>query len=175
MSIEDEINRLVQEGSLFRLDQSMPGLAARRTIYASIGVRTLAIGPWANVEDSVRGRELRADFDHFIDGNKIYLRSDNSLEETAFMARLAPPSDEVWEIRSIDPKPSLRVFGSFVERDVFVALTWARRKDLGGRRDPRWNLAISNYKKEWEKNFSNYKPMFGRYPNEYLTNTRIID
>jgi hypothetical protein len=171
MSIQDEINRLVQEGSLFRLDQSMPGLAARRTIFASIGVRALAIGPWGNVEERVRGRELQADFDHFIDGNKLNLRSQNSFEETAFMARLAPPSDEVWEIRSIDPKPSLRVFGSFVERDIFVALTWARRKDLGGRRDPRWKVAISNFKEAWERNFNSYKPMSGHYPNEYLTNT----
>ncbi len=43
---------------------------------------------------------------------------------SAFMARLAPVEDEVWDIRSRDPSPGIRVLGSFSERDVFVALLW---------------------------------------------------
>ncbi len=90
------------------------------------------------------------------------------------MAQLEPWSDEIWEIRSIDPKPSIRVFGSFAGQDVFVGLTWSFRKDLNGYGGPKWQSAIAAYKREW-KSFFNCASISGGYPGDYLTNAVVLD
>jgi hypothetical protein len=134
----------------------------------------------ANAQEKIRARELWADFDYFIDGHRIDLRSLFSLDEYAFMALLEPPEYEVWEIRSIDPVPSLRVFGSFVQRNIFVALTWAARKDLSWRYSNEWKVAIQEYKEEWETYFGVARPHAGSYADAnnyhepYLSNARVI-
>ncbi len=90
------------------------------------------------------------------------------------MAQLEPWTDEVWEIRSIDPKPSIRIFGSFTEKDAFVGLTWSFRKDLDGYGGPKWQRAIQIYKTEW-RNFFDCAPMSGEYPYDYLSETVVLD
>jgi len=75
--------------------------------------------------------------------------------EFCFMARLDPPSDEVWEIRIYDTKPQLRFFGRFAKRDIFVVLIGPL---------PKWKL-VGRYKQimrrciaEWRQLFS-YEPV----------------
>jgi hypothetical protein len=166
--------------TLYRVPQSFPGLPEKRTIYCSAFVRNLATGVNADTEGKIRGRELRADFDYFIDGRKIYLRPLFSRDEPAHMALLEPPDIEVWEIRSIDPSPSLRVFGSFTRKDVFVALTWAARRDLGGQFSKEWRAAIQEFREEWEVYFGTIRPLAGSYDDVnhyehiYLSNARVI-
>ncbi|HVN29243.1 MAG TPA: hypothetical protein VMT64_12180 [Candidatus Binataceae bacterium] len=90
------------------------------------------------------------------------------------MALLEPTSNEVWEIRSVDPKPSIRLFGSFVQKNHFVILTWAWRKELGGRYAKEWRAAIQEFKEEWETYFGRTRPISGSYPDAYLSNARVI-
>ena len=117
---------------------------------------------------------LQADLDYFMDGHRIDLRPLESKDRFAYMALLEPSSNEVWEIRSIDPRPSIRLFGSFVSKDHFVALTWAWRKELGGRYAKEWRAAIQEFKEEWQGYFGNLLPLSGSYPDGYLTNARVI-
>lgn len=174
MSLLDEVNNLCLAGHLYKIPQAGFQLPQRRTIYGSGLIRTLLAGIGGDQDQKIRARELQADFDFFIDGHRINLRSLGSVEDSAFMALLEPPSYEVWDIRSIDPAPSIRVFGSFVQLNTFVALTWAWRKELGAKYSSEWRAAIQEFKEEWEMYFGTSRPFSGRYPDAYLTNFRVI-
>jgi hypothetical protein len=88
------------------------------------------------------------------------------------MSRLDPEPDEIWEIRVRDPKPGLRIFGSFIKQDEFVALTAAPHECLDTEED--WNRAIQQYKGEWNRHFTS-RAFSGSYPHDYLTNAIILD
>lgn len=176
MSLETEIDALLVSGRVFQLATEYPGLPQRRTIYVSHAVNNLLLGPWTNTDEEYRIGQLRYWLDRFISGGRVYVREQpRAKKSTADMAQLEPWIDEIWEIRSIDPKPSLRVFGSFAQRDVFLALTWAARKSLDYFGGPKWQAAIAHYKAEWQSHF-NSQPLTGvLYPSAYLSNAVTLD
>lgn len=178
MSILDEVKKRVGEGSLYSVPQKFqsPWYPPKRTIYATGLIKTLVNGiGTTSQEERERVAELWADLDDFLSGDRIDLRPlDSPDNEFAQMALLEPPSDEVWEYRSVAPSPAFRIFGSFAAQDVFVALTWARRKDLGPKYSKEWRAAIQEFKEEWEIYFGNVKPISGSYPNAYFANARVI-
>ena len=75
---------------------------------------------------------LRADFDTFITGGLITVSEDPLQAGSAFLARLDPIEDEIWDLRSRS-RPGIRVFGCFSETDTFIALHLDFRKNLGNR------------------------------------------
>jgi hypothetical protein len=85
------------------------------------------------------------------------------------MAQLDSVQDEVWEIRSRDPKPGIRVFGRFAETDLFVALTWWWRSDLKGPKSKQWRNAREGCKAEWQKLFPAYPAKSGTQINDYIS------
>jgi hypothetical protein len=172
MSIQEQVNKLCDDGLLVKVEQSWPGLPERRTIYVTPSLVTLLEGPWHEVIWEKRWYRARQQIDEFIDGTRLTLRSAPRKSSTCFMSLLEPESNEIWEIRCRDPKPGLRIFGSFIKRDTFVALTCAPHECLTSEED--WDRAIQQYKTEWEKHFN--EPAFrGPYPNDYLTNAIIFD
>lgn len=177
MLIPDWVNRLCDAGNLIRIHQSWPGLPEVRCFFASESVRNLILGQTTSQQEKQeanRAHELRAEIDWFIDGRTFILRPDGERGTKAWMARLYPPGDEIWEIRSMKPRPSLRIFGSIVALDVFVALTWAKRSGLRGRESEEWKAAIAEYKRERTNYFGTSQPVSGSYPNAYLSNVRLI-
>jgi hypothetical protein len=175
MSIQVQINRLRAAGTLHLIPQSWPGLPRRRVFLACETVKTLVLGPlWHDKKEEERAYELRAEIDWFIDGNTIYVRPESEDGTKAMFARLDPSTDEVWTLRSLKPKPSLRIFGTFAERDVFVALHWAKRSDLGARDSEEWTDAIGQFKTEWRNCFFPLNPLQGSYPDAYLSNAKLI-
>jgi hypothetical protein len=139
-------------------------------MYISPELLSLLEGPWADVAQEIRANKLRADLDYFIEGGNIAIGQDPyKKKRTAYMVRLDPAYDEVWQIRSRDPKPGIRVFGRFADRDVFVALTWSERTPLGGPGNLAWIEAINLCKSEWRKLFPAYQPISGSDYNDYLS------
>lgn len=177
MSIEDEVNAHLSGGRLVRLRQSFPGLAERRKIYTSPQLAALLKGPW-NGDRRWERRWSRAaqQIDEFIDGllrdPRITVRSAPRKKSTCFMSRLDPERNEVWEIRCRDPKPGLRIFGSFIAKDQFVALLALPHECLNDEDD--WNKLIVRYKEEWAWHFT-AQPISGVYPNDYISDAVILD
>lgn len=89
-----------------RVQPSLQGLAELRVIYMTASVYDEVFG---NADEAGRMAQLHADLDRFIEGGRITVGSRRA--KHAFMKRLEPARDEVWEIRSIDPKPSIRCSG----------------------------------------------------------------
>ena len=64
-------------------------------------------------------------------------------KSTAYLKRLKRVAEEVWEIRSCDPEPGVRVLGRFGEKNTFIGLAWDFHEHLKGRyvRGPFANLS----------------------------------
>jgi hypothetical protein len=108
----------------------------------------------------IRSNVLRVDLDLFVEGglvNKGYLKP------------LIPRKDEVWEIQSRAPTPSIRVFGSFAAQDAFVATTFAERFLLGGFRSARWRRAARRHLAIWRQLFPTYPPLTGANIHDYVS------
>ncbi len=90
----------------------------------------------------VRGRwdALAADVSHFVEGSFI---------NWGLMKWLDPKKYEHWELKSVRPRPSLRVFGRFVEPDVFVGTHTAVREHLGGKWTLQWELEKLTCEEIW--------------------------
>jgi hypothetical protein len=152
-----------------------PGLPSRRTLYFSEKVRLLITGSLPEMDAKKKGRWLaaRAVLEAFVDGHWITVKSKPN--SRAQMAILCPHEDEIWEIRDVKPKPSLRILGSFTHRDVFIALAPYERSELGEKGSDGWNNALLDYKAKWTELFDGHRPMSGNYPDAYLSLARHLD
>lgn len=92
------------------------------------------------------------------------------------MAILCPHEDGVWEFRDVKPRPSLRILGGFMQKDVFIALAPYERFELGKKGTQGWTNALQDFKVQWDKLFDGHNPMYGgKYPDDYLSFARHLD
>jgi hypothetical protein len=173
MSIYDEIQNRIIEGRLFLLEPALPDAAHMRRVFASSDVNSLLLGPWDDTDSATRCNYLRADIDKFIEGQIVTVAQRSRAAGVADLAQLQPQREEVWEIRSRNPKPSLRVFGRFADTDVFIALTWSPRIPLAGWGSRAWRDAIVGCKTEWAKLFTPYPPKSGAEIHDYIS-TQVV-
>jgi hypothetical protein len=153
-----------------------PGLPAVRTLYISERVKQLITGTAPGMDIEMRGRWLtaRAVLESFVDGKWITIKSKP--KSRAEMTVLCPRGDGIWEIRDVKPKPSLRILGSFIQKDVFIALAPYERSELGAKDSEGWTNALQNYKVQWTELFDGHRPMSeGSYPDAYLSLARYLD
>ena len=124
----------------------------------------------------IRCGRLWADFDRFIEGRLISVALDSpySKPKTTYMARLDPPADDVFEIRSRDPKRGIRVFGLFADKDVFLAFNWDYRTKLGGPTDRDFDREREIAKAKWRQLFPSYKSIRGKNIDEYFADVTNI-
>ena len=169
MSIYDELGARVNENRLAYVDPvPLPGSMRSRQLYVSISILSLLLGPWKDDDWSDRCSELELDFDRYVTGQYIAVRLPPSKDVEAFMAQLEPPEKNVWEIRSRDPEPQIRILGFFAGKDCFVGLLWRYRSQLNSNAD--WDAAMDECKAEWRKLFPVYDPPnLGASIHDYLS------
>ena len=156
-------------GRLFCLAPLIPGAPCIRHMFVSDEIFETVTPPW-ETEDGYRRGSLRADLDSFVEGSSISIaHNPYDKNKSAYLARIHPVGDEIWDIRSIDPKSAMRVLGCFAECDVFIALVYEYRKNLDGPDGPLWRAFIARAKVEWRKCFLTLKPHAGRTTSEYVS------
>lgn len=165
MSLHERIQELEGEGALVALRPRAFRAPIRRALFVSAELDERLRGPWQSSAEEERWVRLEADLAMFVEGALIVVPD--------YMKRLHPSQDEVWEILSRKPRPSIRVFGRFAEADVFVALTWAERRALGGLGDRAWRDAILACKTAWKKLFLTYEPLRGETLDAYITDDAV--
>jgi hypothetical protein len=151
-------------------------LHPRRTLFVSERVRQLITATASGMDEKMRGRWLtaRAVLEAFVDGDWITTKSKP--KSRAEMAILCPWSDGIWEFRDVRPKPSLRILGAFMEKDVFIAPGPYERAELGQKGSQEWSKALDDFKAQWKELFDGHKPMSGgKYPDDYLSLSRSLD
>lgn len=149
-------------------------------VLMSAEIDTMVNGAW---ESSIAGNRcaiVRANLENFVSGEPIKVCWEPfEADDKHQMGRLDPVRDGVWDYRHVDPKPGLRIFCRFAEKDVLIALTcsprsipvsWLPRLPLGIWNSREWKLAIRECKAEWNKLFPTYPPLIGESVDDYLTN-----
>lgn len=144
MSISDEIQDLVAKGILVPVRPRL-GFGARRIRRYMFLTKELN----AEIEKEIaagdtRFAELEADLVAFLVSPAI---------SKDYLKQLIPPSDGVWEIRCHADEPTMRVFGQFAARNVFIAMGARYRGDLGSFDDPRWTYEINRARRIWKDLF----------------------
>lgn len=179
MSIREEWQKLVDEEVLFKLEPAL-GDSEGRTVLMSKEVRDLVLEPWEG-DQATRCARLLATLENIVSGRLLKVCLKPFKARKAVMGRLSPIENGIWDIRCQDA-PALRVFGGFLERDVFLALIcvprskrlwWLPRLPLGIGQSKEWKRAIAETKKEWAKLFPANFPVSGECVNEYLTKATL--
>ena len=135
----------------------------------------MRLGPWESDKAEMRFGYFSGDLDEFVSGKILHVALVSKRHKNAELARLSPPNDEIWELRSQAPPPGLRLFGRFAERDCFIGLICLERKSLGGKSNNIWNWVSNSIKSKWQNLFPAYSPFSGDTVNDYLTNAYDID
>ena len=166
--IKERIRALCAADQLFDLPPELPGVPAIRTIFVSQEVNADIHPPWAENHDRWRHALFRATLDAFTTEQFISVAErPRKKEGYATLSRVAPVKDEVWDFRSIEPKPGIRCFGRFAGKDTFIALNWNYRENL--EREADWIPEVERCREEWDRLFNPYPPFRGASLNEYLS------
>jgi hypothetical protein len=151
----------------------LPGAAQLRVIYATKELSEQIESGLGDGEHllSVRIGYLHNDLDRFICGELITVGYGR--EKTCFMKALDPRGDEVWELRSRDPRPSYRIFGSFAACDLFIATHMVEREHLGGWGSLSWSHEIRRCKALRRQLFGPYPPHSGGDIHDYISDNVV--
>lgn len=168
MSIYDELVHRVHQGRLVEMQSLMPGTYTQRHLFVTPEINAL-LEDWSEP----RYGQLRGDFDHFVSGLRIAIRMPPSKDVDAYLALLEPVADQVWELRSVAPEPQIRVFGRFAQKDTFVALGLALRRDLGDDIE-RWRAEMEASKHKWRTLFNPYQPLSSVDPDDYVSKYFLV-
>lgn len=177
MSIRQECIQHLREGRLFRLGFLVPGRPEKRTVLMSQEINDLVSGPWSSDLMEDRCNRLRANLEGILAGDRLTVCWEPYKGRPRHqIGRLDHPSEEVWDIRSVD-KPGLRTLFRFAERDVLIAFTcsprsvpvpWMHRIPLVNLKD--WKRAQTDCKRQWGILFPAHEPHKGSDLSDYLSN-----
>jgi hypothetical protein len=184
MSIRVEWKGHLVTRRLFKLDFRFPGPAEKRLVLMTPEITRLVLPPWEDTLMGDRCARLRADLESFLDGSQM------NVCWTPFrgrpyhrLGRLDPVAHGIWDVRSVDPTPALRVFFCLAEKDVMIALgcsprsvpvTWLERPPLGPKESERWRRAIRECQNMWDDLFPSYRPHVGGTLDECISNAISI-
>lgn len=187
MSIDEELQAAVERGLLRPLPMRMDSDPQARLLLLSEEVCQLVLGPYQTKAQSERAGRLRADLENYVRGKNITLCLTPRKARRSDFGLLEPSSNCVWDYRSRDPKPGLRLLGHFADVDKFVALTWWPRSvpvdwsdkvPLGDRNDKkheaRWRDAINDCAVKWFDVLPNSIPVGGEKVEKYVSGNFLL-
>jgi hypothetical protein len=150
MSIEDEIDDRVDRKMLFAVTPKAAGATIRRAMFVEERLWAELNSPEGDEEWETRIGNLRADLEVFVSEEEITPK---------YLFLLYPADDAVWEIRSVQHEPTLRVLGLFAAPDVYVSMNYAKREDLDGWQSRAWKTVKRTARAAWRKLFHPYVPI----------------
>jgi hypothetical protein len=167
MSIRDLVRELARTRELFPLESSDFGACTPRSLFVTKEVLDAVTFPFPP-NDRVLHAEFRQTLDGFLEGGEMSVGEDPDTKASdALMARVKPVECEFFDFRITAPHPAIRAFGGFVEKDVFVIVTWQYRDVIGDDFDSE----VLRCKHEWQRLFGRTTtPFKGRHLDEYLSN-----
>lgn len=165
MSIRDLIRECVDAGDLVILRPILPGTPRMREVFVTPHVhQLLSVSSNVPVELRKKAADCRVALDRFVAGAVVTVGLDPFNKKAACeLARTEPPSDGVWCFRIRDPKPHVRIFGGFAERDVFVAVDYRNREALD------FDAAGLTARLLWDDLFKPFPPLIGHKIDDYLS------
>jgi len=130
---------------------------------------------WTDESFARRYAQLSADFDRFVTGDMVSVGwHPYEKGESAFLARIDPVEYGIWSIRSVAPKPAIRVFGAFYKQDVFVAISAKFRTELDGPNGRRWANAREDAIAIWDDLLPAQQRLNEGGIDDFITEKKII-
>ncbi|MBR0855631.1 hypothetical protein [Bradyrhizobium liaoningense] len=166
MLMREQIAELIRRKELFLLPSHDWGPDTPRALFVTQEVLDAVTPPFPS---SPRGlhAEFRQALDAFLEMGEMSVGLDPLTKPSdALMARVAPVEWEFFDFRITSPKPFIRAFGGFAERDTFVVVSWQYRDVIADKFDEE----VLRCKHEWERLFGRTPPFKGTYLDDYLSN-----
>jgi hypothetical protein len=113
-----------------------------------------------------RWERLGADIAHYVSNGYINWN---------LMRWLDPHKFEHWELRSVRPKPSIRVFGRFAEPDVFVGTHAVERAPLAAKWSLAWEMEKLICEDGWKEAVGDLPPFTADDYESYITENASKD
>ena len=177
----------MSKGDLSLLPMRLDSDPQVRTMLLSKEICELVFGPYLSKKHKERAGRLRADLENYVRGQNITLCLIPRKAKLSDFGLLEPTSKCVWDYRSRDPRPGLRLLGHFVDVDKFVALTWwprsvavdwSNKAPLGDQvsktEDRRWRDAITECTEKWFEILPNSIPISGEKAEKYVTGKFLL-
>jgi hypothetical protein len=156
-----------------KLPPLISGLVRTREVFVTNEVQASVYPPWQESFDGIRLSRFRGTLDAFTTNERVSIACKPfDKPGSAFIAPTHPVAADVWDIRSIDPRPGIRCFGCFGGKDLFVALTWDYRENLESSDD--WAAEVAGCRAAWTALFDPIQPFRGKCPDEYLSNHYLV-
>jgi hypothetical protein len=160
MSIDVEIVDQCARGMLFPVSPWAHGTSSVRAMFVEERLWGLLHSPEGDEDWEKRIGYLQADLDDFVTGEPI---------RPKYLFLLSPSRDAIWEIRSVQEDPSIRVLGKFAKIDVYIATNFALRGELGGWESKEWREAKRFAGAVWRKIFPTYPSIVTTDVNDVVT------
>ena len=172
------LKELIVNGKLLAVPPLAPGGRHPRVILATQELMVDLMATGAQTDPRIVAG-LRADLDTFIRGDPITVGGPRHKHaDFKPLARtkleIGFSSHEVWEFRSVDPVPAVRVFGRFARRNVFVATHWHYREPLGDFGSLAWRREIRRCKHAWNNILGTRSPLHGGHVHDYISDP-VVD
>jgi hypothetical protein len=180
MSIREEWRKLVADGWLYDLPPA-DGDPWGRTVLMTKEVNDLVDGDWEENVEGVRRARLLATLQNFVAGRRLVVCLRPFEARVANIGRLDPVDESIFDVRCQE-KPALRVFGRFVEKNVFlastcrprtIAVSWLDWLPLGDRHSKEWESGKFFTRRDWARFFPAQNPVSGDDLHAYLTNADL--
>lgn len=160
MSIETILKDRVDKNMLHLLKPKAKGATSYRVLLIADRLQRVLEKITEDTEWEERVGWLIADLEVFVTSQ--FLRPE-------YLFCLYPRSKGVWEIRSVQHDPSIRIFGLFAMKDVFVATNFALRSDLGEWESQEWKRERRNATAEWNGLMQPYNPVYASTEKEVIS------
>lgn len=129
----------------------------------------------SQLQDGLRGQgdhevgrweKLEADISFFVEGGLI---------NRSLIKQLKPKKYEHWTLRSVRPRPSIRVFGRFGSPDLFIGTHAIERHALGGIWSLEWEIEKLVCEGHWKAAVGDAGPFKGIAYTDYITENASED
>ena len=177
MSTRAVLERLVENNLVVHVPPQMVGTTSRRHFFLVLNIsQRLEAALYGKSGYDKRLAMLLQDIDTFTAGQIVsFGNHPYAKDKSAFIARTSPEEFGIFDIRSNNPSPALRLFGAFAEVDTFVGLTIRVRKELGGKAEPKFDDAVTEAALLWNRLFPDNKPFNRLDPRELVShNVHIV-
>jgi len=162
MTKREQIERYIELGFWTPLQPLLP-YEPERCVLLPMHISKLIDGV-----DDVDLARVQASLEKFLDGS--FITVGFSANDNCDMKRLdTDPELEIWTFRSLEPEPSIRIFGTFVDLDTFLILHISRRDELDGLNGEQWQDAITFARRSRSSEFGKLEPI------DYQTGGKIND
>ena len=178
MSTEEEIAEAVRSEALYKVRLEFPSDTVRRRMWLHRELRAelRVVYEEEGEEAQKRLASLEKDFESFVKEEHVLMGLKPFNHKNADFGLLSPVSKGLWDLRSRDPGPGLRVFGAFIGVDAFVALSWAPRsigwggkRQLGNADSIEYQIALLEAEERWNAALPNSSPIVGKLAHEYVS------